>query len=91
MATNPEDVKRLAELARVDVPDTDLAAFAAEFDGKLDELTLPEGDTVLPEVRNVFRADGVPTPPGTWTEAIVAQFPEKDENYLSVKQIITHD
>lgn len=93
----PEDVKRLARLARISVPEEDCARFAAEFDGildyvsKLDALTLPEGSTRIPPLRNVFREDGEPHIPGTWTEKLVEQFPERDGNSLSVKQIVVHD
>jgi aspartyl-tRNA(Asn)/glutamyl-tRNA(Gln) amidotransferase subunit C len=94
---SPEDVKRLASLARISVPEEDLARFAAEFDsilayvGKLDELTLPEAGRAPRAVRNVLREDAGPYEAGTWTERLVAQFPEKDGNALSVKQIISHD
>lgn len=93
----PEDVKRLAELARIEVADEDLAAFAAEFDGilayvgKLDELALPDASLETPAVRNVLREDGAPFQPGTWTDAVAAQFPDRTGDYLSVKQIISHD
>ena len=92
-----EDVKRLAALARVDVPEDDLARFAAEFDGilayvgKLDELTLPEGAVSVPALRNVLRKDEGEYEAGTWTEAITAQFPQKEGNSLSVKKILSHD
>jgi len=93
----PEDVKRLASLARISVPEEDLARFASEFDsilayvGKLDELSLPEGERRVPLLRNVFREDGEPNVPGTWTKALTDQFPERDGDSLSVKQIISHD
>lgn len=94
----PEDVKRLAALARIEIPEEKLAGFAKEFKailayvGKLEELTLPIGtDRVIPAVRNVFRPDGEPHTPGVYTERIVAQFPERKGNSLSVKQIVTHD
>lgn len=93
----PEDVTRLAALARIEVPAGDLARFAAEFDsilayvGTLDELTLPEGERSTPAVRNVLREDGNPTAPGTWTARIVAQFPQKEGDSLSVKKILSHD
>lgn len=97
-SATPEDVKRLAALARITIPEAELAGFAQEFEsvltyvGTLDELTLPAGsDAVLPAVRNVLREDGGPTVPGTYTEKIVEQFPEREGNYLSVKQIISHD
>ena len=92
-----EDVKRLAALARVDVAAEDIDRFAAEFDsilayvGKLDELTLKEEDRNLSSVRNVLRADEGAYEAGTWTEKIVAQFPAKEGNSLSVKKIISHD
>ena len=100
MATkaSPEDVRRLASLSRIEIPEADLSRFAEEFDailayvGKLDELTLPDAsERVLPTVRNVLREDGEPHAPGIYTEKIVEQFPERDGNYLSVKQILSHD
>lgn len=93
----PEDVKRLASLARIEVPEGDLVRFASEFDsilayvGKLDELTLPESGKRVPALRNVFREDGEPNVPGTWTKKLADQFPERDGDSLSVKQIISHD
>lgn len=93
----PEDVKRLATLARLDVAESDLARFATEFDsilayvGKLDDLTLPESGRNLSVVRNVLRADETLYESGTWTERIVEQFPAKEGNSLSVKKIISHD
>ncbi len=94
----PEDVKRLAALSRIDIPEADLEGFAHQFDailayvGKLESLTLSEGsERVLPTVRNVLRPDGEPHAQGIYTEDIVKQFPEKDGKYLSVKQIISHD
>ncbi len=93
----PEDVKRLASLSRINIPEEDLAGFAGEFDailgyiGKLDELTLPDTGTVIPAVRNVFREDAEPDATGKWTRKLVEQFPQKEGDLLSVKQIISHD
>lgn len=95
--TTPDDVKRLASLARIEVAEEDLPALAAEFEavltyvGALDALKLPDEGAAMPDVRNVFREDGVPYASGTWTEAIVGQFPQKEGDSLAVKQIITHE
>ena len=95
MATK-EEVEKLAALARIHVPQETLDKFVAEFDAvlgyvsQLEELTVEKGTANLPYV-NVFREDGEPHEPGTWTEALVAQFPARDGNSLSVKQIISHD
>lgn len=100
MATkaSPEDVRRLAALSRIDIPESDLEHFVEEFDavlayvGTLEELTLPGvGERTLPGVRNKLRPDGEPHTSGVYTERIVEQFPEKEGNYLSVKQILSHD
>lgn len=100
MATkaSPEDVRRLGALSRIEIPESDISRFVEEFDailayvGKLEELALPgvEG-RVLPAVRNVLREDGESHAPGIYTKKIVEQFPERDGNYLSVKQILSHD
>lgn len=91
------DVQRLAALARIRIPESELPAFAAEFDsiltyiGQLDSLTLTHGSTPARAVRNVLRDDAHPTTPGTWTEKIVNLFPRKRGNALLVKQVISHD
>jgi len=93
-----ENVKKLAALARISIPEDKLAERAAEFDrivsyiGQLEELDIqvdsaPEASVL----RNVFREDGEPTPPGTWTEKLIAHFPKEEKNYLSVKKIISYD
>lgn len=95
MAT-PDDVRKLAELARIEVPESELAKFAAEFEsilayvGQLDTLSITESGELLP-YRNVMRDDGEPHAPGLHTEKLAAQFPEREGDALKVKQIISHD
>lgn len=93
-----EDVKKLASLARLSIPDDVLEARAAEFDrivayiAQLDELDIAtDAVPTAPALRNEFREDGEPTPAGTWTEKLVGMFPERDGDRLSVKKIISHD
>jgi aspartyl/glutamyl-tRNA(Asn/Gln) amidotransferase C subunit len=91
-----EDVKKLAALARISVPDSKQEKFAQEFDailkyvGQLEELEVPKGEPLLPYT-NVFRADGEPHAKGKYTEKLAEQFPAREGDYLSVKQIISHD
>ena len=93
-----EDVKKLASLARLSIPDDMLEARAAEFDrivayiAQLDELDIrTDGNPTAPALRNIFRDDGEPTPAGTWTEKLTGMFPGRDGDRLSVKKIISHD
>lgn len=95
MAT-PEEVRKLAGLARIEVPEERLPTLADEF-GKivqyidqLTELSVAEGAPLLP-YSNILRKDGEPHEKGIWTEALAAQFPEREGNSLVVKKIISHD
>lgn len=95
MAT-PEDVQKLAALARISLPEERLAQFASEFDAiisyvdQLRELSTGEVEPLLP-YENVMREDGEPHPRGIWTKKLADAFPEREGDSLSVKPIITHD
>lgn len=93
-----DEVKKLAALARISIPEEKLAAFASEFDGilayvgRLDELSLPaRSERAVPAVRNVMREDGEPHEAGKYTRALTEQFPERAGDHLKVKQIISYD
>lgn len=97
MATT-EEVKKLAALARISVADDELEAFTREFDsilayvGQLEQFdfspSMIGGKSAL---HTVMREDGTPHPAEIYTEKIVAQFPAREGNSLSVKQIISHE
>lgn len=97
MAT-AEEVKKLAALARIKISDEELETFTREFDailayvGQLEKLDLPQGaEHEKSALHNVMREDGEPHATGIYTEKLVEQFPAREGNALSVKQIITHD
>ncbi len=97
MITNDE-IKHLAALSRISVPQKDISQLAQEFESilayvkQLESLDLPE-DSIqqIPILHNVFREDINPTPSCINTEKIIAAFPETKGNALSVKQTITHE
>lgn len=95
---SPDDVRKLAALARLSISAEEEARFSKEFDdilayiGQIEKLEIAEkAGEQRPALRNVFREDGKPHEPGKYTEALAAQFPERERNYLSVKQIISYD
>lgn len=96
MATG-EDVKKLASLARIHVTDEELPKFTKEFEpilayvGQLEKLDLPKDLKANPKLKNVMRTDENPTESGTWTKKLVEAFPQKEGDYLVVKQIISHE
>lgn len=90
-----EELRKLAQLARIEMPDNELE----ELRGQLDEIvgfvsqvqnadvsSVPE--LALPIQRNVFREDGQAHECGMFTEAIVANFPGSERGYLKVKKIL---
>ena len=96
MATK-EDVQKLAALARIRVEDSELEKFTSEFDailayvGQLEKLELSSVGNEKPALRNVMREDGEPHAGGAYTEKLAEQFPQREGDALSVKQIIQHD
>lgn len=93
-----DDVKKLATLARLKVSDEELPKFAAEFEsilayvGQINALQIPESvKGAKPVLKNVMREDGVPHEMGLYTNKLVEQFPESDDNYLVVKKIVSND
>lgn len=95
--TDASQVQKLAALARIRVPEATLPKLVAEFDGilayvgQLDSLSLGKKEATVPPLRNVYRADGEPNEAGSNTEKLAAQFPARNKDALSVKQIISHD
>ncbi len=92
-----DEVRKLAALARLSLSEAQVDAFAKEFEaiigyvGQLETLDLPTAAEQVPTHRNVMREDAAPHAAGRYTEKITAQFPARDGDYLSVKQIIQHD
>jgi aspartyl/glutamyl-tRNA(Asn/Gln) amidotransferase C subunit len=93
-----DEVKKLAALARVSVSDEELPKFVKEFEGmvayvgQLENLSIDvKGEKTPPPLRNVFRVDGEPHEKGKYTEKLAKQFPTREGDALSVKQIITHE
>lgn len=79
--------------------DAVLRKFTSEFDailayvGQLEKLDLQQGEALLekPALRNVMREDGEPHEACIFTEKLAEQFPQREGDALSVKQIISHD
>lgn len=96
--TNANEVKRLASLVRISIPDESLNSLVKEFDsilayiGQLDSLKLStDGVPVIPLLHNVFRDDDKPVEPYTNTQKLIDAFPRKEGDALLVKQILKHD
>ena len=94
-----EDIKKLADLARIEIEEEEVESLRGEMDailgyvGQINEVTgsvspllhLGEGQGVR---FNVFRKDENPTESGTYSQELISEFPERENNYLKVKKIL---
>ena len=95
-----EDVKKLADLARINMSEEEMEGIAKDFDpilayvGQVQEALKLGENTSLGKNRednilhNVIREDIVTNKPGEYTDKILSEMPETQDGYLKVKQIL---
>lgn len=93
---NSEDIKKLAFLSRIELSAEEENAFAREIDAILGYVSqissvTGSGETPLPPLHNIFRADGEPHESGLYSEPLLAQAPDRQGDYFKVKKILSHD
>jgi len=97
MAISKEEIKKLADLARIEINDWEQEKLAGEMDAVLDyvgqikSVTGTEAEdknTKIEELHNVMREDIEPNKSGVFTDDVVREFPNKENNYLKVKKIL---
>ena len=87
------DIKKLALLARIQVPDEELEAVAKDMDsilGYIDQIQKVSVDSerTIPILINRVREDEVTTENGSYTETLLSQAPGRDGNFVKVKKIL---
>ena len=99
-----EDIKKLADLARIDIKDEEVENLKSEMGDILDYVKLiqqfhsdesfpkgkieKESDIEVGQFHNIMREDENPTESGTYSKELIAEFPQKEGNYLKVKKIL---
>ena len=95
MSDSPEvNVKALAELARLEVSDAELAKLEKEIPDILRFVETIQGANVSaevksPELRNVMRADENPHESGEYTERLLKAAPKSEDGRVVVKQVVS--
>lgn len=89
-----KDIEKLALLARIEVSEAEKESLASSIEsilGYVGQVTSvsEKAETVLPPLRNVMREDEIRHTEGEFTEAILANAPARDGNYLEVKKILS--
>lgn len=89
-----QDIEKLAGLARIKLEGAEKEKLTKEIGGILgyiDQIKSAAPREILrvkEPIRNVFREDAIAHESGVNTEALVAEFPKKDGNYLKVQKIL---
>jgi len=98
-----EEIKKLADLARIEITEKEQEKLALEMDeilgyvGQIKEMTGNEEKIENPPlvtrgrlggVINVMREDTDPIASETYSKDLIAEFPETQNNYLKVKKIL---
>ena len=92
---SPEEIRKLADLARIKVEDAELPKLSKDIEsilgyvGQLDEVRVSgDGGNIKHRVSNVLRDDKEPHEAGIYTEKILANTPRRQGDYVVVKKIL---
>ncbi len=94
MGIKLEDVKKLAELARIDISGEEAEELLKDMSSILNyvgEIKEASGKEVAPEageLRNIFREDKKPHDPGEYSRDLLDSAPKREDGYVKVKQIL---
>lgn len=96
---NREEVKNLAALARLELPEAEIEELRRDLESILGYVAdlqvkaedLPAAISVRSLSDNTLRRDAVPHPAGIYTERLLAASPESRNGYLVVKPIFPSD
>lgn len=89
----PKDIEKLAELAKINIPEGKAGAFIQDFESILGYVKQIEG-VEIGEVKesfflkNILRADTNPNPTGAMSEALLAAAPATHDGFVKVNKIL---
>ncbi|MFA6272994.1 MAG: Asp-tRNA(Asn)/Glu-tRNA(Gln) amidotransferase subunit GatC [Candidatus Paceibacterota bacterium] len=89
-----EEIEKLAKLARLEIPAEEKEILRKEvgeileYVGQIQQLSPKEPPKEAGVVRNVFREDKEPHQTSEFTDALLANVPEKENGYIKVKKIL---
>ncbi len=88
-----DDIKKLAELSRIEIHDADIPGYQADFEnilGYINTITSVDVTTGDTEeiITNVMREDIDPYSAGEFSADILAEAPETDNDFIRVQKIL---
>ena len=100
MAIFKEEIKKLADLARIEIKDKeaenqgkemdDILGYVKSIQGLHSDESFSKGkvEEESGQLHNVVREDENPTESGVYNKELIAEFPNKEGDYLKVKKIL---
>ena len=93
MTITSKDIKNLAELARIEISESEAEGLTSEIDSILEYIgqtkdAVGDMEKKVPELHNVMRDDVVTNEPGQYAENLLKNSPAKEGNYFKVKKIL---
>lgn len=91
-----EEVKNLAELARLELSSAEVDKFKDDISSVLNyvesinSIQAEEGERGVGEV-NIFREDEITNEPNRYTESLLSSAPEREGEYVKVQKILSQD
>ena len=88
-----EDIKNLALLSRIELTREEVESLTVETGSIIDFVSQIENFSVnevnrVPILRNVLREDEITHDSGQYTEDLLSNAPQREEDYLKVKKIL---
>ena len=93
MTITAQDIKHLADLARIEMSESEAEKMVPEIDsilgyvGQINAVDI-SAEKIMPKLRNVMREDIPTNEPMQYTDALLDNAPARDGNYLKVKKIL---
>ena len=90
----PEEIDKLAKLARLEIPVEEKETLQKEvgeileYVGQIQKLSPKEPPKEAGIIHNVFRDDEEPHQTAEFTDAVLANAPDKEDGYIKVKKIL---
>lgn len=91
---NIADVEKLAELARLAIPQEEKESFLRDLNSilgyinQIEEISVDSNKIPKFDLVNVMREDVVQNETGTYTNRLINEMPEHKDGFLKVKQIL---
>ena len=89
-----EEIEKLAKLARLEIPAEEKETLRKEvgeileYVGQIQKLSPQEPPKEAGIIHNIFRDDKEPHQTGEFTDALLANVPDKESGYIKVKKIL---